>query len=96
MPVEETPKGQPTLFRILRDVLLSPRTFFAALPSGTGRAVAIAVLVRVISDPLASLTSRFIVPATSVELAAHLVRAPLSAASEGGCPALLRNQTAHH
>ncbi len=62
----------------IRDVLLSPRAFFEDMPAGTGKAVAFAIVVRVIMDPLAVLTTGLVLGLERKEVVDALVRAPVT------------------
>jgi signal peptidase I len=81
VPLERTLRksDRPSIFHTVRSVLLRPRNWFSNLPSeGVGTAIVIAMLVRLVADPIAALGMRFVDPVPTAMIAVSGVTAPLS------------------
>jgi signal peptidase I len=87
----DTPSGPPrSVEGTIRAVLLTPRAFFSNPPaSGAGRAVAIALLVHAVADPLAELGMGFVGTVSSPRVLSRLVTGPVSGLIGIYLPALI-------
>lgn len=71
--------GRRSALQTIRGVLFDPRRWFSNLPTnGTGRALGIAMLVRLVADPIAALGMNLWEPVPPGKVVASFLAAPLS------------------